>query len=67
MARIAKELFGGFSRKMYLCNVKCLFAGDEYKFAVQEHIFKDYEHKFTGYEYKIDIVYGKFRFTGTSR
>ena len=28
-------------------------------------MFIGYEHKFTEYKYKNNIVYGKFRFTGT--
>ena len=34
---------------------------------VHEHTFAEGEHMFTVHEYKIDKVYGKFRFTGTSR
>ena len=55
------------SRNDILQRKKNIFADDEHKFVVHEHIFKGDKYKFTGHEYKMDIVYGKFRFTGTSR
>ena len=46
---------------------KNIFADDEHKFKVYKYMYAVCEHMFTDYKFKIDIVYGKLRFTGTSR
>lgn len=46
---------------------KNIFAGDEHKFKVYKYMYAACEHTFTNCKFKIDIVYGKLRFTGTSR
>ena len=46
---------------------KNIFADDKHKFKVYKYMYAVCEHMFTDYKFKIDIVYGKLRFTGTSR
>ena len=55
------------SRNDVLQRKKNIFADDEHKFKVYKYMFAVCEHTFMDYKYKIDIVYGKLRFTGTSR
>ena len=55
------------SRNDVLQRKKNIFADDEHKFKVHKYMYAVCEHTFMDYKYKIDIVYGKLCFTGTSR